>query len=484
MSLKNNTVVGFSWELFGKLLVQGITFLTTIVLSRILLPEDFGLLAMINVVIVVANIFVDFGFNTSLIQKKDIKEEHYSSVFIFNLIIAAFMSLILFFGAEIIARFYNNDLIEDLARVMSLVFIFNAIAAIIRTKIYKELDFKSLSIGSVLGGLFGGIIGITMAINGYGVWSLVVQTFSIIIINTSYLFFKSKWIPKIQFKLKYLKELWGFSFRIFISTIIGSIYGQLDNLIIGKLFAPSSLGYYYRAKSMESFMFEFSSRSVLSVMFPIMSSVNDNKPYFNSIVLKSFHVLSFFSISLLGLLYIISYDIIVILLSEKWIPSVNFFKLLLICSFAYPIGALTNSVLASNGNSKAFLNLTIIRYLLLTPAYVFLYFYSITVFLYSIIIINLACVIFYVKFLSKEINSSALWFYKTLFPYVIINLFITIILSNFIDFIELDGLLRLIITSILYAVINLCLFYFIRSEGLLLLLFELKKIIKNKFKKL
>lgn len=475
MSLKDDTLIGFSWDLLGKILISGISFLTTIVLSRILLPEDFGLLAMVNVIVVVANIFIDFGFNTSLVQKKDIKDEHYSSVFIFNMLVAIFMSVILFFSSGIISRFYNNNLIEDITRVMSFVFILNALGGILRTKLYKELDFKTLSIGSILGGLLGGVIGILMAINGFGIWSLVAQTLSTSLINSIYLFFKSRWIPKIVFKIKYLKELWGFSFRIFISTLIGSIYSQLDNLIIGKLFSPASLGYYYRAKSMENFMYEFSSKSLLIVMFPVMSSINDDKVKFKKIVLKSFHVVSFFSLSLLGLLYLIADDLIIGLLSEKWIPSVNFFKLLLLSSFAYPIGQLTSSVLASSGNSKAFLNLTIVRYLLLTPAYGFLYFYSITVFLYSFIIINFITLFFYIKFMSRQINSPSIWFYKALFPYVVINLLLTIIFNSSLNLSSLDILLRISITSILFIGSNLIFFYFARSEGLLLLWMQLKK---------
>jgi O-antigen/teichoic acid export membrane protein len=366
---------------------------------------------------------------------------------------------------------------------MSLIFVFNAIAGMLRVKVYKELDFKCLSISSILGGTSGSVIGITMALNGLGIWSLVFQSFSTIIITSIYLFIKSRWIPKLYFKFKLLKDLWGYSFRIFISTFIGSMHSQIDNLIIGKLFSTQSLGYYYRAKSMEIFTYEFSSKSILTVMFPIMSSVSGNRKCFDGIVMKSFHVVCFVSFTLLAYLYLVSYDLIILLISEKWISSIDYFKLLLIANFAYPIGALTHSVLASSGNSKAFLNLTIIRYLLLTPSYLFLYYYGIIPFLYSFILINVMNLFFYLKFLSDQINVAKFKLLLELTKYFFINLVIAIIIYYIMEYINLQKeIYRLVLITILFFSFNYILFYLAKLNGFLLLMNQFNSRIIRYFK--
>jgi teichuronic acid exporter len=479
MSLKKKTIKGLGWDLSGRISGQAVSFVISVILARILSPKDFGILAMVNVVVAIANIFLDFGFNTSLVQKKEIKDEHYSSVFIFNLSIGLLLSILLYIFSGVVSRFYKNEIVEPVGHFMSLIFIFNSLGSIFRVKLYKELNFKALSVGGILGTVLSGAIGVFMAIKGFGVWSLVAQTLSSSLITSIYFFIKSRWLPRIIFNLKYLKELWGFSFSIFISTVVGVIFGQFDNLTIGKLFAPANLGYYYRAKSMESMMYEFTSQSLLTVLFPTLSVVKDDKIRFNSIICKSFHIISYFSVSLLGLLYLISKDLIVVLFTSKWLPSVDIFNLLLLSGFVYPINALFNSILASTGNSKSFLRLTILRYSILLPSYILLYIYNIHFFLIGFVILTMVSLLFSIKYVSQIIDFEAKWFLKALTPYILINFFIVIILNKTISPNFNNSFIQIAVFSTSFIVCNLLAFKFSHAEGLKLILIELKEI-KNK----
>jgi len=450
VNLKNKTIKALGWDLSGRFASQGVSFVISILLARLLSPQDFGVLAMVNVVVAVATVFIDMGFGSSLVQRSIITEEHYNSVFVFNIMFGLFLSVLLFMCSGSLARFYENKIIEDVGRVMSLIFVLNAFGSVVRIKLYKELNFKALSLATLFGTVIGGTIGVLMAFMGYGIWSLVAQSLLSLFLTTLYCYFSAKWFPKIIFKLKILKELWSYSFHIFISTIIGIFFGQLDNLVIGKLFASAKLGYYYRAKSMESLIHNYTSQSLLSVLFPSMSSVKEDRNRFNSIVFKAYHIICFFSFFLLGLLYLVSEDLMVILFSEKWLPSVPYFRILLLSSFVYPMGALFNAVLASKGNSKAFLHSTIVRYVILLPTYFVLFHFEIDVFLYSFCFATILSLFTATHYASKEMRTSALWFYKTLIPYISINALITILLEQINHLIILNHFLHLSLFTALF----------------------------------
>ena len=485
MSLRKKTIKGLTWDLSGRISSQVVSFIISIFLARILSPKDFGLLAMVNVVVSIANIFLDFGFNTSLVQKQKIEKEHFSSVFIFNIIVGVSFALLLFLFSGLISKFYNNELVKPVGRIMSLIFIINSFGSIFRIKLYKELNFKTLSIGSILGTVISGIVGVSMALNGFGVWSLVAQTISASLVTSAFFLIKSKWIPAIIFSIKHLKELLNFSFSIFISTLIGVVFNQLDNLVIGKLFSPSNLGYYYRAKSMEMMTYEFTSVSLLTVLFPSLSLVKDDKDRFIKIVLKSFHIILYFSISLLGFLYLTSNKIFVILFTEKWTPSVEYFNILLLSAFIYPINTLFSAILTSKGNSKSFLRLTILRYTILSITFFFLYFYGINTYLYSYVFFTIVIFIFSVSYVTKELMISRSLFFKGVIPYLLITLIITLPLMYLDNYINSSSILNLILISFIYFFLNIFIFNILNIKGFVLFKNEIFDMLnKNKLNKI
>ncbi|NQU85742.1 MAG: lipopolysaccharide biosynthesis protein [Mariniphaga sp.] len=478
MSLKSKTINGLGWDFSGRFLSQIVGFIISIILARLLSPNDFGILAMINVVVAIATVFIDFGFGTAIVQKSNIKDEHYSTVFIFNISVGLFLSFILFFSSGLIAKFYDSEIIKDVGRVMSLIFIINALGSVVRIKLYKEMNFRILSIGGIFGSLIGGILGMGMAFSGFGVWSLVFQALTSSLLTSTYFFMKSRWVPKIQFHIQYLKELWAYSSQIFISTMVGVIFGQLDNLVIGKLFPPATLGYYYRAKSMESLIYNYTSASLLTVLFPSLSSVKDDKFRFNNIIFKTFHILSYFSFFILGYLYLVSEDIIIMLFGSKWMPSVELFRLLLLSSFVYPFGALFNSILQSSGNSKALLKLTIIRYSLLIPTYFLLLYFGLKIFLYSFVVLTVITLIYSIQFIAKEIRISSLWFYRSILPNILLNIVLTFGIYNSLNIYSAGHFVHFLICTILFVLLNIVISKVLKIEGFGLIIAEFKSLKK------
>lgn len=297
------------------------------------------------------------------------------------------------------------------------------------------------------------------------------------VVANLYCYLASKWFPKITFRLKTLKDLWSYSVDVFVSTIIGAIYGQADALLIGKICEPAGLGFYYRAKSLESMLYNYTSQSLLSVFFPAMSAVKDEPERFNAIVLKTHQIICVISFTLLGLLFLISEDIMVILFSSKWLPAVPLFRILLISSFVYPMTALFNSVLLSTGNSKGLLQITLIRYLVLTPTFIVLVFFGIKPFLLSFVAATITSLLFSTRFAAKQMRISPIWFWKKTIPFISADILIAGSLELLSHKIKLNHYFHLVSFSIVFLACFFSTLKICKIEGLSLFLLELRGLI-------
>jgi O-antigen/teichoic acid export membrane protein len=321
-NLKSKSIKAFFWDFIGKIANQGIAFLTSIILARILAPEEFGLIALINVIFSFANIFMDVGLAASLIQRKRLLPIHFSSVFYFNISVGLLLTIITFFSAPLVAAFYNIPILEILTQVMSISFIISSFGIVQNIQLKKVLNFKKITSLQLLAVIISGIVGVAMAYTGYGVWSLLTQILLNRFLYTALVWIVVKWTPGFNFSLKALKQLWGFGFRIFISDIFGVLYNQMDVIIVGKLFPINSLGYLQRAKSLNTTIFQLASSSLTQVLFPVLSSVQNEIEKFKSIVTRSLYVISFATLFISGILYLCADDLIIILFTKKWLSSI------------------------------------------------------------------------------------------------------------------------------------------------------------------
>jgi len=388
-----------------------------------------------------------------------------------------------YFSAAFISDFYKNDQLFPLIQVMSFSFLIGAMSSVQSTRLRKELNYTLLTKVGVVSSLTSGAIAITLAFFDAGVWSLVVQILSMGVIYNIYIWSVTKWYPGMKFSWKALTQLWGFGFRMFISTVINSMFERLDFLIIGKLFTPTTLGYFQRAKSLNSLVIEYSSGSLMAVLFPVLSKVQNDLPRFQNIILKSLGIISFIVFLLLGGLYIISEELIVLLFSEKWFPSVELFKILVLSGFGYPISALLVNVLSSRGNSKAFLRLEIYKKSLLSLNFVVLYLWGLEVYLYGLIATTLLGVVLNISFAAHEIKLPFFLFVKPIVTQIGITVFAVIVTLFITRNLEQLNIIMLIIKGSVFTLLYGLLNYFIKTSSYVHFIEQIMSIRNKKLRK-
>lgn len=482
-TLKQQGTTAFIWDFFGKMATHGMSFVVSIFLARLLEPSDFGLIAMVMVIIGIAYIFTDIGLGGALIQRRRVRPIHYSSVFYFNIFVGLLLTLLTYFSASFISEFYNNEQLLPLVQIMSLSFILGALSSVQSTRLRKELNYTLLTKINLTSSLISGAIGILLAFLGAGVWSLVTQLLSMRIIYNILIWTAAKWVPDLAFSWKALTQLWGFGFRMFLSGILDAIFTRLDFLIIGKLFPPATLGYFQRAKALNGMVVQYSSGSLMTVLFPVLSKVQNDLPRFQNIIIKSLGIIIFVVFLLLGGLYLISEELIVLLFSEKWLPSVEIFKILILSGFGYPISALLVNILSSRGNSKAFLRLEIYKKMISTINFVVLYYWGINVFLYGLIVTSILSVALNILFASHEVKLSFLSFVKPIIVQMGITI-IAVILTVFITKnIESMDIIMIIIKGSAFTLLYVLLNYMMKTSSFEYFLDQLMPIVRKKLEK-
>ena len=420
-NLKTQGTKAFIWDFSGKMAMHGMGFVVSIFLARLLEPSDFGLVAMVMVIIGIAGIFSDVGLGAALIQRRRVLPIHYSSVFFFNITVGALLTLLTYLSAPLIASFYNNQELIPLTQVISFSFVIGAFSAVQSTKLRKELNYALLTKVAFISSLISGIVGISLAFNGAGVWSLVVQSLTQGIVYNILIWSVSHWKPSVEFSLKALMQLWAFGFRMFLSGLLDTVFTRLDTIIIAKLFTPATLGYFNRAKSLDQMVITYSSGSLMSVLFPLLSKIKNDLPRFQNVIIKSLGIITFVTFFLLGGLYLVSHELIVLLFGEKWLQSVYYFQILVLSGFAYPISALLVNVLSSRGNSKAFLRLEIYKKIIAMLNLLVLYLWGIDAYLYGLIVQGSISVYLNIVFVSTEISLAKWGMVKSILIQIILS---------------------------------------------------------------
>lgn len=442
--LKKQGISALIWDFLGKLSSQGVGFIVTIILARLLEPSDFGLIAMIMVVVGIAQVFTDIGLGGALIQKQDVKHIHYSSVFCFNMLTAICLTTITFFSAGRVAKFYENEQLVPLIEVISILFILSALSSVQSIKLRKSLKYALISKVAFSAALISGVVGVICAYSGAGVWSLVAQLLSFSISNSVILWLTSGWRPSVVLSSAALNQLWSFGFRLFLSRTLEAIFSRLDYLVIGKLFSADTLGYFQRAKQFNLLVIQYTSGSLMSVMFPVLSQIQDDLSRFQDVVIKTFYVLCFIVFFLLGGLYLVSEELVIFLYSEKWLPSVDYMQLLLLSAFAYPLSSVLINVFTSRGNSRLLLRLEVLKKLIHSVNLVCAFYFGLEAYLYGLVIVALVTLTLNVFFATKEMELPATLLYLPFITQMTLCLFsvmVTQLVSMYIDFGYLIGFL-------------------------------------------
>lgn len=379
MSLKQKTVSGLLWSFIDQFANLGITFIAGIILARLLSPVEFGLIGMITVFISVSESFINSGFSSALIRKKDCTDTDYSTVFYFNLVVGILFFIILFISAPAIASFFNEPQLKAIVQVLGLVLIIDSLTLIQRTILTKRVDFKLQARISIIASVISGIIAIYMALSEYGVWSLVAQRLSKQGINSLLLWMWNRWRPLFIFSKESFRELFGFGSKLLVSGLIDTLYRNIYYLVIGKFFSAQELGFYTRADSFKQIPSQNLNGIIGRVSYPVMASIQDDKPRLKSNYQKLIRSTMLVTFVLMLGMAAIAEPMIITLIGEKWRPSIIYLQMLCFVGMMYPLHALNLNMLQVSGRSDLFLKLEVIKKILAVPTIVIGVFWGIKI---------------------------------------------------------------------------------------------------------
>lgn len=352
------------WKLLERAGIQSVSFIVSLILARLLTPSDYGLISLIIVFINLANVFIQGGFNTALIQKKNTDDKDFSSVFYFSLFIAFVLYIILFLFAPTISRFYNEEQLIKIIRVLSIILFIGSFNSIQVAYVTKKMEFKRLFISSIGATVISAIIGIGMAMNGFGVWALVCQQISNQLCTVIIMWFTVPWRPKLIFSIGRLKNLLSYGWKILLTNLTNTLFLNLRSLLIGKIYTPDMLGYFNRGRQFPEMIMTNVNGSIQSVMLVAYSNEQDNKQRIKEMVRRSMTVSSFIIFPMMFGLVVVAEPVVKILLTDKWLPAVPFIQ---ICAFTYmlmPIHTTNLQAIKAMGYSNIILKLEIIRKIL------------------------------------------------------------------------------------------------------------------------
>ena len=360
-SLKHKTVKGTAWSAIDNVANHGVTFIVGLVLARLLSPDEYGLIGLITIFISLFNVFVDSGLNSALIRKSDANDDDYNTMFIFNMVVSILLYGVLWIGAPAISNFFERGELTALTRAVGVVLIIDATALVQTTILTKEIDFKKQTKISFIASVASGIIGICLALDGLGVWSLVGQQISRGILRSAFLWIWSKWRPAIRFSVTSFNYMWGFGWKMLCSSLLDTAWKEVYQVVIGKFYQPAALGQYTRAQSFSMIFSSNLTGIVQRVSYPVLSSIQNDRERLKEAyrrVIKTTMLITF--VCMLGLAAIAK-SMVVVLIGEPWLSCVVMLQIICFNMMLYPLHAINLNMLKVQGRSDLFLKLEIIK---------------------------------------------------------------------------------------------------------------------------
>lgn len=476
---KTKVISGLFWKFAERIGAQGVNLIVSIILARILSPNDYGIIALTSIFITISNVFVERGFQTALIQKKDADNLDFSSAFYCNIIISIIMYIIIFFSAPIIANFYNNTELVAILRVLGIGVLVSGVKSIQQSYVAKNMMFKKFFVSTLVGTIISAIVGILMAYNGYGVWSLVAQQLTNLIIDTIILWITVKWRPLLKFSIQRVKSLFEFGWRMLCSGIIDSIYNELYGLTIGKVYNTTQLAYYNKANQIPKLLMTNIDGSISTVILPVLVDEQDNKERMKNMVKRAIKTSAFLLFPIMFGLAAVSETLVIILLTEKWLPSVSLMQLLCFSYAIWPIHSINLQAISAMGRSDIFLKLEIIKKVVGIIGLII----SIPMGVNAMVAIQLVTSVisaFINAYPNKKlINYSFMEQIKDIAPYLFISLFMYFVVS-ILDFLVVNYVLKMVIQVLVGAVTYIGVQFILHTEEFVYFLNGLKEKVKEK----
>lgn len=399
--MKNNGIIkNFFWRFAERCGAQLVTFIVSIVLARILAPEDYGQIALITVFTTIMQVFVDSGLGTALIQKKDADDLDFSSVFYFNFAVCLVLYGVMFVAAPFIAAFYDDATLTPLVRVISLTIVISGVKGIQQSYVSRNMLFKRFFFATLGGTIFSAFLGIGFAYVGFGVWAIVVQQLSNTTIDTLILWLTVKWRPKKMFSWQRLKGLLTFGWKLLASSLLNTVYNNLRSLIIGKLYSSADLAYYNQADKFPNVIVSNINSSIDSVLLPTMASAQDDHVRVKAMTRRAIKTSTYIMAPLMMGLAFCAEPVVRLVLTDKWLPCVPFLRIFCITYMFYPIHTANLNAINAMGRSDLFLRLEIIKKIMGMTILISTMWFGVTAMAYSLLLSGV---------LSQIINSWPNW---------------------------------------------------------------------------
>lgn len=359
--LRQKTLGGLIWKFAESVGNQLVSFIVSMVLARLLMPEEYGVISIVTVFITICNVFVNSGLGTALIQKKDADSLDFSTVFYTSFAISLLLYAAMFFAAPWIAVFYKMPILTPVIRVMSLRFVIASANTIQRSYVSKNMQFRKLFFATLGGTVFSGAVGVVLAIKGFGVWALVAQYLLHALAETVVLFIVVSWRPRIMFSLRRLKGLFSFGWKLLVSSLLDTLYNNLRSLIIGKKYSSADLAFYNKGKQFPELVSSNVITTIDSVLFPVIAMKQDDKSAVKQMTRRFIKSATYIMMPLMIGLACVAEPMVRLLLTEKWLFCVPYIQIYCVVGFLQPIQTANMQAIKAMGRSDILLKLEIIK---------------------------------------------------------------------------------------------------------------------------
>jgi O-antigen/teichoic acid export membrane protein len=437
-TLKSKTVSAMILTFSNAIGTQFIQLIYQIVLARLLVPEDFGIIGMVTVFIALSQVFIDSGFSSGLIREKNSTQEDYSTIFFFNLIVAIVLYFALFVSAGIISEFFREPQLIRIIRVLSLVLIINSFGLIQRTMLTKSINFKAQTAADIIAAVLSGATAIIFALLGYGVWSLVIGKLTLQFSQALILSISNRWVPSLVFSFSSFKRLFSFSWKLLLANILSRLYENIYYLVIGKVFSTRELGFFTKAKEFKDVAESSITSSIQKVSYPVLSNIQDDAERLRRGYKKMIESSAYIAFPVMLGLASIAPQMLRILLGDQWVPAIPYFQILCLGGMLYPLQAINLNILQVKGRSDLFLFISILKkFTGLSLIAVVIYFNLGMMGLMRLMVVN-SCISFILNsFYSKKLVSySTFEQIKDIFIYFIMSILMSasiLFLSSFVN---------------------------------------------------
>lgn len=468
-------VTNFIWRFLERAGAQIVQFIVSIILARLLDPSEYGTVALVVVIANVLQVFVDSGFGNALIQKKEVDELDYSSVFVTNLFMCLSMYALTFFAAPYIGIFFENEKIVPVIRVLCITIVISGFKNVQQAYISRNLLFKKFFIATIVGTIISAFLGVLCAYRGMGIWALVIQRLSNLAIDTFILWLIVKWRPKLAFSLSRVKALFGFGYKLMLSSLIDTVYNNIRQFLIGKIYSEDQLAYYNQGNQYPAVLAITVNTSIDGVLFPVLSQSQDNKEALKGMLRRSIQISTFFLAPIMLGLAAVSDNLISVLLTDKWILASPFLKIFCLAYLFYPINTANLSAINAQGRSDIFLKLEIIKKIVGTFIIVISIQYGVFAIAIGELISSLICQVINAFPNRKLLDYSYLEQIKDIFPNLF-NAIIMFIVTSFFSNCTETGVLNLLIQIFIGIIVYLCIIVLTKNESLRYILDKIRVI--------